>query len=174
MGKRATQKSKKKNKSVDAQDEEKGDNNHFEAKAGPPLRWTDFDLDNDVAILNPEALATHRPIPDPPHIKEELEGGTESVAEEEPLELDQDDQASAIPANPSSPAIPHTRESMSDTLQNLLPKIGKPKPKHPMTRHARKSTNQQLKDESGTELLEKLKIAEGKGSKKSQNPNKKK
>ena len=168
------QKSKKKNKSVDAQDEEKGDNNHFEAKAGPPLRWTDFDLDNDVAILNPEALATHRPIPDPPHIKEEIEGGTESVAEEEPLELDQDDQASEIPANPSSPAIPHTRESMSDTLQNLLPTFGKPKPKHPMTRHARKSTNQQLKDESGTELLEKLKVAEGKRSKKSQNPNKKK
>ena len=165
------QKAKKKNANLDAQTEKKGDNDHFENKAGPPLKWTDFDLDNDVAILNPEAVATHKPIQDPPGIKEELEEANESVSEEVPLEFDQDDQASAPNPTTSSPESPTTRESLADTLVDMLPKIGKSRP---MTRQTRKNTNQELKDESGSKLLEKLKTAEKKKPKKLQNPTKKK
>ena len=147
-------KEKKKNAKLDAQTEKKGDDDHFESEAGPPLRWTDFDLDNDVAILNPEAVATHRPMLEPPGIKEEPEEAMESVPNNDSTQEDQNDQIPPPSPTAGSSQSPNSRESMGDTLVEMLPKINKPK------RPTRSNT--ELKGESGVKLFEKLKIAEKK------------
>ena len=133
----------------DTQTEKKGD------EAGPPLKWAEFDLDNDVTILNPEAVAAHRPIPDPPVLKEEPEEAFETVSEGD--SSDQDDQNSTLDPDTKGATASPASESFSDTLFNMF----NPQPK-PMTRKTRRDTNQPLKDKKGSKLLEELNVAEKK------------
>ena len=125
---------------------------------GPPVKWAEFDLNNDITILNPEALASHRPIPAPPAIKDEPEEAYETVSEgSSDHEHDQNVQNTDFDDTPAGAAAPPTSESYLDTLGNLF----NPRPQ-PMTRQKRRDTNQELQDETGSTLFEKLKVAEKK------------
>ena len=164
-------KANKKNAKADTQTEKKGEDD-----AGPPLKWAEFDLDNDVTILNPEAVAGHRPIQDPPAIKAEPEEALDTVQDIEPTDQEPTDQnvENTAPTPSTSGSKPlNEGESLSDTLVKMLktkknvgPAVG------PMTRRARLDANLPLTNETGTRLNEKLKVAEKKT--KIQNPTKKK
>ena len=113
-------------------------------------RCAEFDVDNEVTLLNPEVDPVPMPCPD---IKVEEEDIEEAVSNESP-----NNEAIFDSDSGSDPSVPSTskRELLSETLTNLF----SPTSKKPLTRRERSKQGKEFKNETGETLMKKLKEAE--------------
>ena len=153
----AKYKNKDKNASenADMQQEKNGSDNLDSAIATAP-RFAEFDVDNEVTLLNPELDPVPRPCPD---IKVEGEELETSVDTQTP---DNEAPTSNLDPIPSTSKT-NRRESLLETATKMF----SPTKNKPMTRATRIDRGLELETQSGETLNQELKEAE-KSKKKSQ------
>ena len=153
----AKYKNKNKNASenADMQQEKNGSDNLDSATATAPM-FAEFDMDNEVTLLNPELDPVPRPRPD---IKVEGEELETSIDTQTP---DNEAHTSDLDPTPST-SKPNRRESLLETATKMF----SPTKNKPMTRKTKIDRGLELETQSSDTLNQKLKEAE-KSKKKSQ------
>ena len=156
--------SKKKNKNADSQQEKNGTDDHAHASNASAPNWVQFDVDNEVTLLNPHVDPVPMPCPDIKLEEPELE---ESVQSEIPSNEPAKETAATLDPiiDDPGPSTSSKRESLIETATKLFLS---PRRDKRLTRQERLDQGLELETESGVAQYEKLKLAEKAGKKKSQ------
>ena len=156
--------SKKKNNNADSQQEKNGTDDHAHASNASAPNWVQFDVDNEVTLLNPHVDPVPMPCPDIKLEEPELE---ESVQSEIPSNEPAKETAATLDPiiDDPGPSTSSKRESLIETATKLFLS---PRRDKRLTRQERLDQGLELETESGVAQYEKLKLAEKAGKKKSQ------